>query len=64
MVCYHLDIDHQQMETVWKLVKRIVVEQTKVLEDLHLDIIIVCTVYGVSKAFKTNAKRLKEVTEA
>jgi hypothetical protein len=64
IVSYHLNLDSQKMEIVWKLVKQTVVEQTKTLEDIHLDIIIVCMIYGVCKLFKPAAKKFKDVLEA
>lgn len=63
MLCLRLNLESNVMEGIWKLVKYMLIEETKILRDSHLDCIIICSVYGVCKKSKISSKLLKEIIE-
>lgn len=54
LLCYYLNFKQEQMEFVWEIVKFILCEKTDVMINRHLDQIIICSIFAVSK--KTTKK--------
>lgn len=54
LLCYYLNFKQEQMEFVWEIVKFILCEKIDVLINRHLDQIIICAIFAVSK--KTTKK--------
>lgn len=54
LLCYYLNFKQEQMEFVWEIVKFILSEKIDVLINRHLDHIIICAIFAVSK--KTTKK--------
>lgn len=48
-LCTHLNFSDRQMEFVWEIVKYLVCEQIDLLIGRHLDHLIICSIYAVSK---------------
>jgi hypothetical protein len=63
MLCFRLNLEADMMENIWKLVKKMLIEETDILQDSHLDCIIICSVYAVCKKSKTSSKKLKDIIE-
>ena len=48
-ICRILEYKEKQMEMVWEIVKSVVCEEIDLLLGQHLDQILICAVYAVSK---------------
>lgn len=48
-ICKNLDYKEKQMEMVWEVVKSLICEEIDLLIGQHLDQIIICSIYAVSK---------------
>lgn len=63
MLCFRLSLEPALMESIWKLVKQMLIEKTSILRDSHLDCVLICSVYAVCKKSKTQQRKLREVIE-
>lgn len=48
-ICRYLDYREKQMEMVWEIVKTLICEEIDLLIGQHLDQLIICAIYAVSK---------------
>lgn len=61
IICSGLNLDHDLLEYIWKLIKRVLIEETQLIENLHIDLLIVCSIYASCAKNKINHKRFMEI---
>ena len=48
-LCNTFKIDEESSEAIWSLLKQLITDQTEILTNMNIDLIIVCTIYAVSR---------------
>lgn len=59
-MCCNLDYADKQMEMVWEIFKNVICEDVDLLISRHLDHVLICSIYAVSKKTGNHYQRAQK----